>query len=208
VRLSLAIVLAITMVGLMPTMASAQSSGAFTSAESRRLRRGELVVRPESRRRGGLLLIGGTSFQIIDQPPEVVWAAVRDTRAYAHFLPQVDGVRLVDRGSRGQGRVIRVTHREGPIEGHYYLRLDFANTIQTVQFRIDAGRDNDVRDGWGYIKVQPYGNGRSMVTWAILADIGSGIAVGLVRGEIRAWILAVPRLLSNYLDWASGRYTD
>jgi len=189
-------------------VAEAQSSAPFSASETRRLRRGRLVTRPEERRRGNLLLIGGASFRIVNHPPDVVWAAVRDSRAYHHFLPEVHRVRVVARGSRGRGRVIRVTHKQGPLEASYHLRLDFVGSLQTVQFRIDSERDNDVREGWGYIRVQPYGEGRSMVTWGILADVGSGLAVGLVRDEIQRWILEVPTLLSNYLSWARDRYVD
>ncbi len=45
-----------------------------------------------------------------------------------------------------------------------------------------------------------------MVTWAILADVGRGLAVGLLREEIQRWILKVPFLLKGYLGWAAERY--
>lgn len=204
----LLVALAAGVSGASPATASAQSEGAFSASETRHLRRGRLVRRPREERRGNLLLIGGTSFMLIDQPPEVVWRAIRDSRAYQHFLPQVHNVRTIVRGRSGRGRIIRVMHKQGPLEAHYHLRLDFAASVKTVQFRIDSTHDNDVREGWGYIRVQAYGSGRSMVTWAILADVGTGLAVGLVRGEIQRWVLEVPSLLSRYLGWAADRYED
>jgi hypothetical protein len=152
--------------------------------------------------------VGGTSFQIIDEPIEVVWAAVKDSRAYRHYLPEVHRVRTAERGRRGRGRIIEVLHKRGPLEASYFLRLDFSDNLHTAQFRVDPSRDNDVREGWGYIRVQAYGERRSMITWAILADVGSGLAVGLVRDEIQRWILQVPLLMKRYLGWAAERYRD
>jgi hypothetical protein len=195
-------------VPLWPSWAEAQGTEPFSASETRRLRRGRLVSRPETRRRGDLLLVGGTSFQIIDQPVDVVWAAVKDSRAYTHYLPEVHRVRTVARGRNGRGRVIEVLHKRGPLEASYHLRLDFSDNLHTAQFRIDPTRDGDVREGWGYIQVQAYGESRSMVTWAVLADVGSGLAVGLLRGEIQDWILKVPFLMKRYLGWAADRYRD
>ncbi len=186
--------------------ASGAEAQGFSASETRRLRRGRLVTRPETQRRGDLLLVGGTSFQVIDEPIEVVWAAIKDTNAYRHYLPEVERVRTVSRGRNGRGKVISVLHKRGPLEASYHLRLDFSESRHTAQFRVDSGHDNDVREGWGYIQVQAYGEHRSMVTWAILADIGSGIAIGLLREEIQRWILQVPLLMKRYLGWAADRY--
>jgi len=187
-----------------PVSAARAQDGAFNDAETRRLQRGELVTRVREERRGNLLLIGGTSFQVVNAPADTVWRAIRDTRAYRHYLPQVDRVRVV--GAAGQTETVRISHRQGPLEAAYHLRLTFSDNLKTAQFRVDPARDNDIREGWGYLRVQPYGRNRSMVTWAILADVGSGIAVGLMRAEIREWILQVPRLMRDYLGWARRRY--
>ncbi|MBW2460659.1 MAG: SRPBCC family protein [Deltaproteobacteria bacterium] len=187
-----------------PVSAARAQNGAFNDTETRRLQRGELVTRAREERRGNLLLVGGTSFQVVNAPADTVWRAIRDTRAYRHYLPQVDRVRVV--GTAGETETVRISHRQGPLEAAYHLRLTFSDNLQTAQFRVDPARDNDIREGWGYLRVQPYGPDRSMVTWAILADVGSGIAMGLMRAEVREWILQVPRLMRDYLGWARPRY--
>ncbi len=187
-----------------PAPAARAQNGAFNDTETRRLQRGELVIREREERRGNLLLIGGTSFQVVNAPADTVWRAIRDTQAYRHYLPRVDRVRVV--GTTGQTETVRISHRQGPLEAAYHLRLTFSDNLKTAQFRVDPARHNDIREGWGYLRVQPYGRNRSMVTWAILADVGSGIAVGLMRAEVREWILQVPRLMRDYLGWARRRY--
>lgn len=186
-----------------PATAEAQND-AFNDTETRRLQRGQLVTRVREERRGDLLLIGGTSFQVLNAPADTVWRAIRDTQAYRHYLPQVDRVRSL--GTSGETETVRISHRQGPLEAAYHLRVTFSDNLKTAQFRVDPRRANDVREGWGYLRVQPYGANRSMVTWAILADVGSGIAIGLMRSEIREWILQVPRLMRDYLGWARPRY--
>jgi len=186
-----------------PTAARAQSGG-FDTSETQRLQRGELVTRPREEQRGELLLMGGTSFQVVNASADTVWQAIRDTRAYRHYLPQVERVRTMS--ATGQTKLVRISHHRGPFRAAYDMRLTFSDNLKTLQFRIDPRGDNDVREGWGYLRVQPYGRNRSMVTWAILADVGSGIAIGLLRAEVRRWILEVPRLLRTYMGWAHDRY--
>ena len=61
----------------------------LSSEELSKLERGELVVRATSERRGDLRLIGGTSFQVVSAPPEVVWQALLDTQYYRRMLPEL-----------------------------------------------------------------------------------------------------------------------
>src|SRR5688500_7536660 len=70
-------------VSLVHAPAGARDAAAeLSSEELSKLERGELVVRATSERRGELRLIGGTSFQVVSAPPEVVWQALLDTPYY------------------------------------------------------------------------------------------------------------------------------
>ncbi|MCZ7681026.1 MAG: penicillin-insensitive murein endopeptidase [Sandaracinaceae bacterium] len=53
---------------VLPALAQ-QTERGFSADERRRLEEGELVARPVARRRGALRSIGGSSWQVIDQPP-------------------------------------------------------------------------------------------------------------------------------------------
>src|SRR6476646_4993526 len=89
----------------------------LTASEQRRLQQGELVERRLTRERDGMRLIGGSSYQVINASPEVVWRAVLDTQYYPRTLPQVIEAKLVhDAGLR---RTVFMRHGNGLVETSY-----------------------------------------------------------------------------------------
>src|SRR5690242_7403297 len=68
---------------------------AFSTGELQRLEAGELVVRRVTAEQGALHLMGGTSWQVIDAAPELVWRVLLDTTHYPRILPQVREAKLV-----------------------------------------------------------------------------------------------------------------
>lgn len=193
VALGLALVL-----GLPAGLSAQGTSSTFSAEERRRLSRGELVMRRESRRRGELRLVGGTSWQVVDAPPDVVWAAVTDTDDYTAFLPRVVESRIVR--ERETRRLVFLRHRQGPIEASYTVRIDFMPSQRMARFRIDTTRPSAIRDGWGFFAVQPFGDDRSMVTFGIMADLGSGMLTGLIRPRVHEWMLRVPEELKKHVE--------
>ena len=91
----LSIAAAVLLVGT--SLVSAGSGDSFSKEELRKLSAGELVQRPVSESRGNLRLIGGTSWQVIDAAPSVVWQALLDTGHYPRMLPQLSEAKLVRR---------------------------------------------------------------------------------------------------------------
>ena len=69
--------------------ASADAPRDFTAAERKRLAAGGLVERRVVKRKGGLDLMGGTSWQVIKAPPDVIWEALLDTQYYPRMMPRV-----------------------------------------------------------------------------------------------------------------------
>ncbi|MEM9191759.1 MAG: SRPBCC family protein [Myxococcota bacterium] len=180
-------------------LASAQG---FSAEERRALTQGELVVREEMRQRGELRLIGGTSYQVIDAPPEMVWRAVSDIPRYTRFIPQVVESRSVSR--RGPRHNVYIRHEQGPVSASYHVNLTLAEDQRTAEFRVDSTRPRDIREGWGFFTVRPFGESKCIVTFAVLADVGSGLISGLVRPRVHEWMMRVPAQLKAYVE-GSGR---
>ena len=180
-----------------PLVAAAQTE-TFTSQERRALSRGELVTRPEEQQRGELRLIGGTAWQVVDVPPEVLWSAVLDVDDWTEFLPQAVESRLI-REAAGR-RDVFIRHQKGPISASYTVRLDFVEGRRMARFRLSRGRESSIRDGWGFFIVQPFGDDRSMVSFGVLADMGTGLVTGLARPAVHEWMLRVPSELKRYVE--------
>ena len=186
------------------TAAAQQDSGstvdAFTTAEVRQLAAGELVQRRASRRRGQQSLIGGNSWQVIDQPVDVTWRAICDTSAYRQMLPATEEAEVV---SHHPGRrVVHIRHAVGLIHAEYYLQMSYDHERRDVTFRLDRQRPHDLRAAWGFLNVRPYEDDadRSLLSYGVMVDPGGGMFGGVLRGQIHDWLLRVPETTRQYLQ--------
>jgi carbon monoxide dehydrogenase subunit G len=183
-----------------PVAALASDSRAFSSEEERALREGQLVVRRSEVVRGQARLIGGLSWQLVHASPERVWRALRDVRTYHRFLPAVEEARFVEYIGREQRLFIK--HRMGFINASYFV-LASMNTDGAkgrIAFRLDHSRPSSIRDAFGELRVTPYPDGKSVVSLAILADVGEGLLRGLVRSNVHEWMLRVPEQLKKFVE--------
>ncbi|KPK51231.1 MAG: hypothetical protein AMJ63_13015, partial [Myxococcales bacterium SG8_38_1] len=59
---------------------------------------------------------------------------------------------------------------------------------------------HDIRAGWGFIRVRPYKNDRTLVSFGALVDIGDGVFVSIVRPAVRKDLLRIPHFLKQHLE--------
>lgn len=175
----------------------------FTKQEQRKLDQGKLVTRYERKALGDLKLVGGTSWLVIDATPSEVWARFRQFEQYHRFLPQCDSSKIVGRTKAGV--VLRLQHSEGPINAVYHMTVTPNETIRAAQFRLSTNYDNDIREGWGFVKISAYKGGKALVSYGVMADVGTGILAGTVRPSIHEWMLKVPKLFKEDLRRAAKR---
>ena len=197
-----ALTFAVIGAGLLVSAAAAQQSSApegFTAEETQRLREGHLVERRITRRRGQLRLIGGSAWQVVDQPAQSTWGALCDEHAYTSILPATEDARVVSH--RPGERVMRIRHSAGLVRVQYYLRMTFDHDHRDIAFRLDRQRPNDLRAAWGFIRVQPYEGSptRSLVSYGVMADPGGGVFGGVLREQIHQWLMQVPHTIRNYM---------
>lgn len=174
----------------------------FTQDEQARLRAGELVRRPARRREGGYSYIGGTSWQRIPARREDVWREILEVENYTDLIPGVEEARWVV--NRGEERVVYLRHRYSFVNAAYHANVRIDRATWTIRFDLDRSRPADIRDGRGFITVDRYRGRESIVTWGVMADVGSGIITGVFAGVIYDWILRVPFCVRGHM---SGRPT-
>lgn len=192
-----------------PEVASAQLdlSRALTRAERALLDEGELVTRPVTEQRGRLRLIGGTSYQVIDRAPETVWRALRgDSADYRHMLPAVH--RATERRRSPGFRVIHFDHRVGIVRVGYALRFQFDDSQHVVMFQLDESESHDIRAAWGFFRVRRWHDGRALVSFGSLVDIGSGLMSGAVMPTVHEWVLKIPLTMKWHMDQRGDQYVD
>lgn len=177
----------------------------LTGSELQRLDRGRLVARRTSERRGGMLLIGGTSYQVVDLSPGEIWRALGDRPRYLkRMLPQTQRVREVRRN--GNVRTLRLVHEYGIVSATYAVNFTYDDDAKTIIFRLARDEPRDLRAGWGFIKLRPWGDDgdETLVSFGMMADIGTGLVSGALRPTLHEWMLKVPWTMKQYLE-GSGR---
>jgi hypothetical protein len=180
-------------------------SSNFTAEEWKRLDAGQLVLRPTTRTQGQLRLMGGSSWQVIDAPPEVVWRALLDTPRYHRMMPQVLEARLV-RARDNQRTVFLRQGAEGLLEAKYYLRVSVHEERRDITFTVDDKMPHDgLRAAWGFYTVRSYREDKTLLAYGVMADIGGGMVAGLMRRNVHDWMLRTPWMVKRFVEGSGKR---
>jgi len=186
-------------VGLAVTVGDARAieSRELSAQEQAELRAGKLVMRRTARRLRGVPMLGGLSWQLVRARPDSVYEALTNVSVYPQLLPAVESVRLMP---DEPPFTVFVQHRLGFIRASYYVRTQRDTEHRALHFRLDHERSNAIRDAWGELRVTPYGRNQSIVSLAILADLGDGLVFDVIRENIQTWMLRVPVLIKRHVE--------
>lgn len=181
----------------------AEADRRMSRAERAALAAGELVVRPRQEQRGAHALMGGSSWQVIDAPPAVVFQALLDTERYHRMLPQVSEARLVPGHSRRR-RTVFFRHAAGPVEVSYFANLRVWPARRELRFSLDRTRPHGLRAAFGFYTVRAFRGGRSLLAYGVMADLGPGLLRALVRDSVHEWMLKTPMTIKHFVE-SGGR---
>jgi hypothetical protein len=187
---------ALTSTVVAASMLFASPASALTPIEKARLSRGETIVAETTHRHNGGRLVGGVSYAIVNASAEHVSAVFRDPKKWSQILPRVREAKLVSVEKNGQAHV-RVTHSLGLFSGNYEVVLAFTDGGRYGRFWVNRNVDNDLNDGWGLVRLTPLPNGKTLVTWAVLFDLGDGVMRSLFESRMQRAALDVPRRLAH-----------
>jgi ribosome-associated toxin RatA of RatAB toxin-antitoxin module len=194
---------AITVFLLLALVASAATAGiggsAFSEEEWRKLEAGELVARKQTTRRNGLELMGGSSWQVIDASPDVVFSALLDTHRYPRMMPQVIEAKLVASKDSERTVFVRQGHK-GVAEKRYYLRVNVNKDKRDITFAVDDKRPHDLRAAWGFYTVRPFKGGKTLLAYGIMADLGGGLLSNVFSSDIHEWMLKTPWMVKRFVE--------
>jgi hypothetical protein len=201
-RTAIAVIALGLAVGASRAAAGSREADDFSSDELHRLDEGQLVERRVTVDRGELRLMGGTSWQVIEATPDMVWAALLDTDHYSHMLPQLREARVVR--DSGDSRTLFLSHGSGIARASYYLDVHVDRGRRSLSFRVDDSQPHGIRAAWGFYTVRPYTNGRSLLVYGVMADIGDGLVHALLRSTVHEWMMKVPWMVKQFVE-GSGR---
>jgi ribosome-associated toxin RatA of RatAB toxin-antitoxin module len=144
-------------------------------------------------------MLGGLAWQLVRARPDVVYQALTNVPAYPQLLPAVESARLLP---DEPPFTVFVQHRLGFIRASYYVRTQRDAEHRALHFRLvhEPEHPSAIRDAWGELRVTPYGRDQSVVSLAILADLGDGLVFDVIRDNIQTWMLRVPELIKRHVE--------
>lgn len=180
----------------------------LSTDESKRLARGETVVRESTWERGERRYVGGLTYTVLDASSAEIAAILEDVGSYRSVLPRTKRARLVNR--RGPDTFVELLSGNDIMEEEYTIVVRRYEGESEFRFWLDPGRPHGIDDAWGFFRLAPFegarGEPRVLLTYAILVDVGPGIVRGLFEERLRATILSVPQLLTRAVaEKKSGR---
>ena len=173
----------------------------LSTDESTRLNRGETVARPVTIEDDERRYVGGITYAVVRASVSELQDLFEDVSAYANVLPRTKRATLV--GHEGLDQLVELRQGNAIIDARYTLRVRHEAWRRDVRFWLDQRRPHDIKDAWGYFHVDPMPDDaegpRSLVTYAVLVDLGPGIVRELFEERLRAVLLTTPSILSRYM---------
>jgi hypothetical protein len=161
---------------------------ALNADEADKLLHGDCVARAQELRRGLRRYVGGVAYKIIDAPPEDLAALLDDVDQWGLFLPKTRDAHRV--GVMDHDPLVRITHGSALVQVGYTLRVHRQG--DSVRFWMVSARPHDIEDVWGFIRAEPIGYGRTLVSYGILIDMGEGILRDMFEDRVLELALEVP----------------
>lgn len=179
-----------------PSVAS--GAAALSEREREELRAGAMVSRPMRFATAEGRYVGGVSYQIVDARPELVLAALSDVSNWTEALPRTKSARLLEPA----GDLSRVELVQGGsfLAARYAVVVQRGDDAETIRFWLDPSHPHDVRDVWGFFRVQAMPEGRSLITVAAALDLGDGLARMLFEDKIARMMLHAPRKIRDFVE--------
>ena len=135
--------------GVLPPVRSAPDAVVLTSAERKRLERGEHVERHTKSDQGG----SGVAIQYINARPETIWATILAYPRYTDWVKNVVGCSVY----RKEGTTLYVDMETSLLgfRTRVFTKNDVRKDQGYMSWTLDYDRKSDVNDLVGYWRVQP-----------------------------------------------------
>src|SRR6478752_6810159 len=140
-------------------------SQALSLSEREALLAGEVVARPMQFETDGGSYRGGVSYSVVNAPAAAVLAALSNADTLPQALPHTKSARLID----VSGGLARVELVHGGSTS-YTVRIERSAAHSELRFWLDPTRPHDISDVFGFFRVEPFANGKSLVTVAVALD--------------------------------------
>lgn len=168
---------------------------ALSRSEREALLAGEVVPRPMRFETESGSYCGGVSYSLVNAPAAAVLAALSNADTLPRALPHTRSARLID--VRGGLARVELVHGDGTT---YTVRIERSAPRSELRFWMDSSRPHDISDVFGFFRVEPFGNGKSLVTVAAALDLGPGITSLFFTDAVQRSVLSTPGRIRLYVE--------
>jgi hypothetical protein len=173
-----------TLVGTSPQA----SADALSGGEVERLVHGQTVSRKQDLQRGTHRYVGGVAYTVLDCTPDEVAQVVYDLGVWKRLIPRVRDVRTI--ANKGNDPRVEVVHGNSFISVKYSMRV--RRDGRMVRFWMDPSMPHDIQDVWGFFRPEALPDGRTLVAFGILIDLGDGMLRDLFERNVQELALEIP----------------
>lgn len=186
------------LLALVSAPANAAPEPVFSLSERDALLGGDVVSRPMHFDTEAGSYVGGLSYSIVHAPAATVLVALSSIEALPQALPRTKSARLID--VQGTEARVELVQGKGALEAVYTVRIQRVPGRSELRFWLDPSRPHDIEDVFGFFRVEPFGEGRSLVTVAAALNLGSGVASLFFSKAIERTVLSAPRQIRDYVE--------
>lgn len=169
--------------------------GALSRSEREALLAGDVVARPMQFETENGSYRGGVSYSLVNAPAAAVLAALSNADTLPQALPHTRSARLID--VRGGLARVELVHGDGTT---YTVRIERSVARSELRFWLDASRPHDISDVFGYFRVEPFANGKSLVTVAAALDLGPSLAGLFFKDAVQRSVLSTPGRIRVFVE--------
>jgi hypothetical protein len=171
------------------------------AADLERLARGEVVSVPLNLDLPQGAYFGGIAYAVLSAPVAEVAAVLADPSTYGSIVPMTLEARVLWQKDRETSVYFRQGGRHGSAA---YTLLVRRESLGLFRFWLDPRQPHEIADLWGYFRVQPWGPGASLLTYAALLRLDFGLVKLLFSETIRRVALGTPAAVRAYVDAHRG----
>src|SRR4051794_4867299 len=175
--------------------AGSSSPNTLSRAEREALLAGEVVARPMHFETDTGSYRGGVSYSVVNAPAAAVLSALSNVDTLPQTLPHTKSARLID--VRGSLARVELVHGDGTT---YTVRIERSAPRSELRFWLDSSRPHDISDVFGFFRVEPFANGRSLLTVAAALDLGPGIASLFFSDAVERSVLSTPGRIRVFVE--------
>jgi hypothetical protein len=160
---------------------------ALSADERAALLAGERIERPLRFSTDRGRYVGGLAYQIVGALPHEVLSALSSPERLPELLPRTQSARELE--STATSTRVFLTQGAGPFVASYGVELVRVPDSNELRFWIDSREPRDIRDLWGFFRAEPHPDGRSIVTVAVVVDLGDGLVRALFEDRVQTMML-------------------